>query len=329
MIVGGCSDYGEIGLLVKDSFVGLMRSALLWVSQNQQLRESLPRYRFFRKAVSRFMPGEEVEDALGAAEKLRQYGIATILTYLGENVNDEGEAIKVAQYYSSLLDDIHARRLDCHVSPKLTQLGLDLDRELCFSNLKAIAQHAVKLNNRVWIDMESTQYTDVTLEIFRRARSEHENIGLCIQSYLYRTGDDLKSLFSLSPAVRLVKGAYAEPPEKAFQQKKDVDDNFMQLSRELLSTAGQNAAVPAFATHDHKLIQHIKREAEAMGLSKEMYEFQLLYGIRREEQIALANDGYRIRVLISYGSYWFPWYVRRLAERPANLMFVLRNLFVR
>lgn len=306
-----------------------MRSALLWVSENRQLRESLPQYRFFQRAVSRFMPGEEVEDALGAAEKLRQGGISTILTYLGENVKDEGEAIKVAHRYSRLLDDIHARGLDCHVSPKLTQLGLDLDRELCFANLIGIAKHAARLNNRVWIDMESTQHTDVTLEIFKRARSEHGNVGLCIQSYLYRTGDDLKSLLSLSPAIRLVKGAYAEPPEKAFQHKKDVDDNFMQLSRQLLNTAGQDTAVPAFATHDHKLIQFIKREAAAMGLTKETYEFQLLYGIRREEQIALANDGYRMRVLISYGSYWFPWYMRRLAERPANLMFVLRNLLVR
>jgi proline dehydrogenase len=309
--------------------MGVMRNILLWASQSQQLREALPRYRFFRNAVSRFMPGEEIEDALRAAGKLQKNRIATIITYLGENVKSDAEAIEVARHYCEVLDSIDAHGLDCHVSPKLTQLGLDLSKDLSYSNLISIIEHAQKLGNYVWIDMESTQYTDVTLELYRSARKEHHNVGLCIQSYLYRTADDLKSLLDLSPGIRLVKGAYAEPPDVAFREKKDVDDNFLLLSRQLLSGTRQNGVLPAFATHDPKLILCVKREAETMGLSKEEYEFQLLYGIQREQQMVLANEGYRIRVLISYGSYWFPWYIRRLAERPANLLFVLRNFFVR
>ena len=309
--------------------MGVTRNILLWASQSQQLREALPRYRFFRNAVSRFMPGEEIEDALRAAGELREKRIATVLTYLGENVKDEAEATKVARHYCEVLDNINARGLDCHVSPKLTQLGLDLSKELSYSHLKSIIEHAQKLRNYVWIDMESTQYTDVTLELYRWARKEYENVGLCIQSYLYRTADDLKSLLGLSPGIRLVKGAYAEPPNVAFREKRNVDANFFLLSRQLLNGTRQNGVRPAFATHDAELIQRIKREAETIGVSKEEYEFQLLYGIQREQQMALANEGYRIRVLISYGSYWFPWYMRRLAERPANLVFVLRNLLVR
>jgi len=309
--------------------MGVTRNILLWASQSQQLREALPRYRFFRNAVSRFMPGEEIEDALRAAGELREKRIATVLTYLGENVKDEAEATKVARHYCEVLDSINARGLDCHVSPKLTQLGLDLGKDLSYSNLKSVIEHAQKLRNYVWIDMESTQYTDVTLELYRWARKEYENVGLCIQSYLYRTADDLKSLLGLSPGIRLVKGAYAEPPNVAFREKRNVDANFFLLSRQLLNGTRQNGVRPAFATHDAELIQRIKREAETIGVSKEEYEFQLLYGIQREQQMALANEGYRIRVLISYGSYWFPWYMRRLAERPANLVFVLRNLLVR
>jgi len=309
--------------------MGVMRKILLWASQSQRLREMLPRYRFFRNAVSRFMPGEEIEDALIAAGELREKRITTVLTYLGENVKDEAEAIKVARYYCEVLDNINARGLDCYVSPKLTQLGLDLSKDLSYSNLISIIEHAQKLRNYVWIDMESTQYTDVTLELYRCAQKEHQNVGLCIQSYLYRAADDLNSLLGSSTGIRLVKGAYAEPPDVAFPRKKDVDANFLLLSKQLLSGARQNGMLPAFATHDPELIRCIKHEAETIGLSKEEYEFQLLYGIQREQQMALANEGYRIRVLIAYGSYWFPWYMRRLAERPANLFFVLRNIFIR
>ncbi|MFQ5797909.1 MAG: proline dehydrogenase family protein [Bacteroidota bacterium] len=306
--------------------MGITRSILLWGSRSQQLREILPRYRFVRKAVSRFMPGEEIGAALEAAEILRENGIASILTHLGENVTEETEADQITRHYREVLDHVRTRGLDCQISVKLTQLGLDLSPELGYTNLRSIADHAAGLQNFVWIDMEASAYTDLSLELFRRARSEYPNIGICLQSYLYRTAHDLDTLLPLSPAIRLVKGAYAEPESVAFQKKKDVDANFLALATQLLGKARQDGVWPVFATHDRGLIRRLQEETATIGLSKEASEFQMLYGIRREDQIRLARESYRVRVLISYGTAWFPWYMRRLAERPANVLFVLRNL---
>jgi len=306
--------------------MGIMRSILLWGSRSQQLREMLPRYRFVRKAVSRFMPGEEIGAALEAAEILRENGIASILTHLGENVTEEAEADQITRHYREVLDHASTRALDCQISVKLTQLGLDLSPELGYTNLRSIVEHAAELQNFVWVDMEGSSYTDLTLELFRRARSEYPNVGICLQSYLYRTAHDLDGLLSLSPAIRLVKGAYAEPGSVAFQKKKDVDANFLALAKQLLGKARQDGVLAAFATHDRRLIRRIEEETATIGLSKEASEFQMLYGIRRGDQIRLARESYRVRVLISYGTAWFPWYMRRLAERPANVLFVLRNL---
>ena len=306
--------------------MGIMRSILLWGSRSQQLREMLPRYRFVRKAVSRFMPGEEIGAALEAAEILRENGIASILTHLGENVTEETEADQITRHYREVLDHERTRALDCQISVKLTQLGLDLSPELGYTNLRSIVAHAAELQNFVWVDMEGSAYTDLTLELFHRARSEYPNVGICLQSYLYRTAHDLDGLLSLSPAIRLVKGAYAEPGGVAFQKKKDVDANFLALAKQLLGKARQDGVLPAFATHDRGLIRRIQEETATIGLSKEASEFQMLYGIRRDDQIRLARESYRVRVLISYGTAWFSWYMRRLAERPANVLFVLRNL---
>lgn len=306
--------------------MAILRSLLLAGSQSRCLRNRLPRCRFMRNAVSRFMPGEEIDDALRAAQELKETGIRTILTHLGENVTDAQEAERVTNHYLDVLDRIPALGLPTEVSVKLTQLGLDLDKELCYANLAKINERAGP-KSTVWIDMEASQYVSVTLELYRRVRSVNPTAGVCLQAYLYRTADDLASLLPLGAAIRLVKGAYKEPPDRAFPKKKSVDENFFDLSKQLLGDPARGAGVrAAIATHDCKLIRRIIEHATAMGLSKDGFEFQMLYGIQRAEQVRLANEGWRSVVLIAYGSYWFPWYMRRLAERPANVWFVARNL---
>jgi len=307
--------------------MGVMRSILLAGSQNTWLRECLPRYGFMRKAVARFMPGEEIGDALSAARQLQEIGITTVLTRLGENVTDTKEAESVTEHYLSVLDQINSQGLPTEVSVKLTQLGLDLDKELCYANLARINARAGP-KSTVWIDMEASNYVDVTLELFRRVHTNHPKAGVCLQAYLYRTAQDLATLIPLGAAIRLVKGAYKEPPDRAFPKKQSVDENFFTLSKQLLSEEARRADVrAAIATHDTHLIRRIADFAAAQGLSKDRYEFQMLYGIQRAEQIRLARGGWRSVVLVAYGSYWFPWYMRRLAERPANVFFVLRNIF--
>ena len=303
------------------------RSTLLWISANPTLRRELPKLRFIRNAVTRFMPGEELSDAIAAAKKLQKENIDTIFTHLGENITEEQESRDVTDHYIHQLRQIHANGLDTYASVKLTQLGLDISDDLCLTNLKAIARTAKEVNTMVWIDIEQSHYVDRTIMIYRRAHAEFSNIGLCLQAYLMRTYKDLEELIPISPAVRLVKGAYKEPPNIAFHNKSDVDRNFFILSRMMLENVKAHRVFPGIATHDQELIRAITAEADRLGLSKNDYEFQLLYGIQMQEQRRLAEEGYRIRCLISYGSFWFPWYVRRLAERPANVWFVLKNIF--
>lgn len=306
---------------------GLMRSTLLWASENRWLRERVPRYRFVRRSVARFMPGEELSDAIRAARGLEAKGLGTVFTKLGENIADASEAAAVTTHYLEVLEQARAAGLATEVSVKLTQLGLDLSPDLAYANLEKIIQRA-GAGSIVWIDMESSRYVDRTLDIFRRARAAFSNVGVCLQAYLYRAAQDLESLIPLGAAVRLVKGAYLEPPETAYPRKKDVDENFFALSRRLLSREGRAAGVKAaIATHDTNLIRRIEALASEDGVSKNDFQFQMLYGIQRAEQLRLAEDGWRSAVLIAYGAYWYPWYVRRLAERPANCWFVLRNMF--
>jgi proline dehydrogenase len=303
-----------------------MRAVLLGASQNRWLRERAPRYRFARRTVTRFMPGETANDALEAAEALRAHSISAVFTHLGENINEAPAAVRATDEYITLLDQIHARGLDSEISVKLTQLGLDLSSAKCYANLKRIVEHAGP-NNTVWIDMEASRYVDITLELHRRARTAFPNVGICLQAYLHRTAHDIAALMPLAPAIRLVKGAYRESADIAYSEKKDVDAHFFAHARTLLGEPARRAGVrTAIATHDRELIRRITEFTAQIGVAKEEYEFQMLYGIQRPELVRLKRDGYRARILIAYGAYWFPWFMRRLAERPANVWFAVRNL---
>jgi proline dehydrogenase len=307
--------------------MGLMRRSLLVASQSQWLRERAPRYAFMRRTVTRFMPGEDANDALAAAERLAQNRIATVLTHLGENIADRAEADGVARHYLELNERIQSAKLPAEISVKLTQLGLDLDPEFCFGHVANLIEHTPE-GKTLWIDMEQSPYVDVTLDLYRRARERVRNVGVCVQAYLYRTIKDIEKLISIGGSVRLVKGAYNEPAEIAFPKKSDVDENYFQLAQMLLGAEARRTGVrAAIATHDRALIQRICDWAAGQNLSKEQLEFQMLYGIQRAEQLRLAREGCRMGVLISYGSYWFPWFMRRLAERPANMLFLARNFF--
>ena len=310
--------------------MSMMRNMLLKASENSWLRQRAPRYAFVRRSVERFLPGEKLDDALAAAARLAQSRIDTLLTHLGENVSDRAEAESVTAHYLGVLDRIRASALPSEISVKLTQLGLDLDREFCYANLEQLIRHAQQSapGRVVWIDMEHSPYVDSTLELYRRARKLCANVGVCVQAYLYRTEKDLDSLISMGAAVRLVKGAYNEPSEIAFPKKLDVDDNYFHLAQRLLSPEARRAGVrAALATHDLKLIARIAQWSAAQGIPANQTEFAMLYGIQRNEQLRLAREGYRVSVLISYGSFWFPWFMRRLAERPANVLFLARNMF--
>jgi proline dehydrogenase len=308
--------------------MGLMRTALLAGSQSRWLRERAMRRRFVRRAVSRFMPGEEVEDALAAASALRPRGLLAVLTRLGENVTEEAEADAVAAHYTDLLARVQAEKGAVEISVKPTQLGLDLDEERCAARLLALAARAEAAGNYVWVDMEQTGYVDATLRLVRRARARHPGVGVCLQSYLRRTAADLEALLPSGAGVRLVKGAYNEPSERAFPDKADVDRSYFELARRLLAAGASGAGVrTVFGTHDRRLIESICAHGGTRGLAPSAFEFHLLYGIQRAEQERLVAQGRPVRVLISYGAYWFPWYMRRLAERPANVLFVARSLF--
>ncbi|MHB8655134.1 MAG: proline dehydrogenase family protein [Terriglobia bacterium] len=307
--------------------MAVMRSFFLFCSQNKWMRKHATRYGFVRRAVSRFMPGETVSDALASALSLQGQSIGTVFTLLGENVSDPAEAERVTAHYLDVLRRIRETGLRTEVSVKLTQLGLDLSPELCHANVKQIIEQA-GAGSVVWIDMEASNYVDATIELYRRARQAYPNVGICLQAYLYRTAKDIANLLPLGPAIRLVKGAYQEPAAVAYPRKKDVDENYFALAKQMLSDDARAVGLrAAFATHDRKLIQRIIDDAELKKMGKDSFEFQMLYGIQREEQLRLAREGWKSIVLIAYGSFWFPWYMRRLAERPANILFVLRNLF--
>ncbi|HEY3216397.1 MAG TPA: proline dehydrogenase family protein [Candidatus Eisenbacteria bacterium] len=307
--------------------MNLLRSALIAGSQNAWLRKQASRRRSLRRAVSRFMPGETLDDALRAAGALRDLGMGAILTHLGENVRGRAEAEAVTRHYFEVIERVRAMELDAEISVKLTQLGLDVSPDLAHDNLARVASCAQPLGNRVWIDMESSAYTDTTLVALRHVRGSRANVGVCLQSYLRRTASDLEALLPLGVPIRLVKGAYDEPPRLAFRSKRQVDESFMALAARLLSDEARRAGVWfAAATHDPKLIRRVEALAASQGVAKTAYEFAMLYGVQRAEQLRLARAGCRLRVLISYGAYWFPWYMRRLAERPANVLFAVRSL---
>ncbi len=304
-----------------------MRGLLLASSQSAWLRRRATRSTFVRRAVSRFMPGETLDHALRAATALRAEGLSAILTHLGENVADRAEADAVACHYLEMLERLRTAGLDAEVSVKLTQLGLDLSPDVACGHAAALAARAAEQCSRFWIDMEGSAYTAVTLDIYRRLRAQHPNVGVCLQSYLRRTDADLETLIRLGAAIRVVRGAYREPTSVAYQSKREVDESFYRLCVRLLSPdARQAGAWLAVGTHDPRLIRRIEAHTAGAGGPRNSFEFAMLYGIGRIEQGRLARAGWRVRVLISYGTYWFPWYMRRLAERPANLLFALRNV---
>jgi proline dehydrogenase len=307
--------------------MALMRSILLAASQNRWLRENAVNYPFVRRSVSRFMPGESLDAAMEAARGLEKKQIASVFTNLGENVKDRAEALQVTEHYLEVLRRIHDSGLNTEVSVKLTQLGLDLSPAFCFENLdRIIAQE--KKSATVWVDMEASPYVDATLDIYKQALGKYPNVGICLQAYLYRTQKDVEALLPLRPSIRLVKGAYKEPPEIAYPKKQDVDENYFSLAGTMMAAqAAGRCSRAAFGTHDVKLIRRLADHSAQNAFPKRDFEVQMLYGIQREEQERLAREGYRSAVLVAYGTYWYPWFVRRLAERPANLWFMARNLF--
>jgi proline dehydrogenase len=305
--------------------VGLARSLLLRASRSQWLARQMRDRAFVRRAVRRFMPGEDLPSALAAAQDLSRTKIGSVLTELGEQVTNPGEAQAVRDHYLDVLARIKERRLDAHISIKLTHLGLDIDRENCFRHIAALATRSAEVGTRIWIDMEESRYVDVTLDLFRRAQAGRPNVGVCLQAYLRRTPADLESLLPLKPAIRLVKGAYNEPAEVAFPSKRDVDEQYFRLASRLLEHVG-DGALPVFGTHDMRLVRRLGDQAAGVGLDPGSCEFHMLYGIGTGDQQALARAGHTVRVLISYGTAWFAWYMRRLAERPANVWFVVRNI---
>jgi proline dehydrogenase len=307
--------------------MSLLRQALLAGSTSPWLREHATKYPFVRRSVTRFMPGEQPADALRAAASLAERGIGTMLTHLGENLTAAAEAEAVTAHYLALLEKIAAVGLDAQISVKPTQLGLDLDRGLCERNLGQIVECVERLGSFVWIDMESSPYVDPTIALYRAARARTERIGVALQAYLLRTARDIETLIPIGAAIRIVKGAYLEPPEIAFTRKADTDASYFRLCTRLLSGEAQEAGVRLqIATHDTTLVDQITAWIAGHDVSPSQYELAMLYGIGPEQQLRLAREGRRLRVLISYGDYWFPWFMRRLAERPANMWFVVRNL---
>jgi proline dehydrogenase len=308
--------------------MSLARKALLAGSTNAWLRERATKTPFVRRSVSRFMPGETMDDALRAAGELKGERITTILTRLGENITRIEEAEEVMQHYLELLDKVASAGLDAHVSIKPTQLGLDQDVALCRKNLERLIERTERHGNFLWIDMESSAYVDPTLELFRYGRARTPRIGLALQAYLFRTAQDLEALVPLGSAVRIVKGAYLEPPSVAYPKKSDVDENFYHLCVRLMQPdAIGSGCLLHIATHDMTLVDRLSGWIAEAKIPQSAYEFAMLYGIQRGQQHRLAREGRRLRVLISYGEYWFPWYMRRLAERPANVWFVVKNMF--
>lgn len=264
------------------------------------------------------MPGESVDDAFRAANEFARDGLGTVFTELGERVTNAGEADAVRDHYLSVLDRIHRESVPTHISVKLTHLGLEIDRAACIARVAALAKRAEDFGSYFWIDMEESNYVDATLDVYRAVRAQHEKVGICLQAYLRRTPADVESLLKIKPSVRLVKGAYREPPEIAYPKKKDTDQAYFDLSVRLL----EGGAFTVLGTHDTALITRIRERAPSND-----YEVHMLYGIQSAAQRMLAANGVNVRVLISYGTHWYPWYVRRLAERPANVWFVVKNMF--
>jgi proline dehydrogenase len=305
------------------------RTVILAAAQNKWLKERASRYRFVRKSVSRFMPGESLDDAVAAAHRLHARGLGTVFTHLGENIADAGEAESVVAHYLKVLERIRIENLATEISVKPTQLGLDFSPSLCAQNLRRLLA-AESPERTLWIDMESSPYVDATLTLYRGALADHPNCGVCLQAYLNRTPEDIAELMPQSPSIRLVKGAYREAANIAVQEKQGIDARYLELAQKLLAAQKAGSLRRAIlATHDPRLIEQIKNFVTHEGIPRQQTEVQMLYGIQRELQQQLAVEGWKSSVLVAYGTHWYAWFMRRLAERPANLWLVLRNIGAR
>jgi len=302
------------------------RKILLAASKSEFLARQASNRGFAKRAVKKFMPGEAPEDALDAAAVLSREGRGTVFTKLGENLTRLDEAEAVRDHYLGFFDQIRERGIPGHVSVKPTQLGLDLSRDACAEHLRVLAAKAQATGSMLWIDMEDSSYVDRTLQLYTELAPAYPSAGLCIQAYLKRTPADLERLFAVKPVVRIVKGAYAEPPHIAFAAKRDTDMAFFDLSVRMLESAAKGGCLPVFGTHDIPLLARISKRAADMGVADGKYEIHMLYGIRDADQRRLRTEGRVVRTLISYGSSWYKWYLRRLAERPANVWFVVRSV---
>ncbi len=305
--------------------MGVARSAILWAADNAWLREHLPRCRFVRRSVARFMPGETLGDALGAAGRLAERNLPAMFTALGENVTDLAEAKRVTEHYLDVYDRIAESGLDIEVSVKPTHLGMELDPGAALANLEELAVKAEARSNWLWLDMESERFLDGTLELYRELRAGHPNLGICLQAYLKRTADDVDGLMPLDPTIRLVKGAYRESEHLVFRSRDVIDEAYRRLALLILARKGPHGRL-ALGTHDVDLIRMIETNAG----SRDAFEVHMLFGIRQADLLRMVADGYVARSLIAYGSYWYPWFMRRIAEKPVeNTLLALRNVLAR
>lgn len=294
---------------------------MLALADNRAIHNLIVTNGVFRRMALRFVAGETLDQAIEAVQKLPKGARAT-LDYLGENVHTAEEADQACRIYLDIFDAITRSGVDSNASIKLTQMGLDIDPDLCVRNMRRVLDKAAETQNFVRIDMEGSAYTQITLDVFSQLWQTHKNVGVVIQSYLYRSEQDVNTINQMGARVRLCKGAYAEPPEVAFPAKSDTDANYRRLSERLLT----QGTYPGIATHDESMIEHVKSFAKANGIANDRFEFQMLYGIRRQKQEQLLGEGHNLRVYVPFGAQWYPYFMRRLAERPANLMFFLNSL---
>ncbi|HVO57778.1 MAG TPA: proline dehydrogenase family protein [Dongiaceae bacterium] len=301
----------------------MLRSTLLRLSESKGFARWVTSNRTTRRMSHRFVAGEELDQALSAARVCNDRGMLVSLDYLGENVATTGDAQRARDAYLEVFDRIAAEKLNANVSCKLTQLGLDLSAEFCEGQVLSIVERAAAYNNFLRVDMEGSLYTARTIDVVKRVRVQNAAIGTVVQAYLYRTEQDIRDLLAYGCRIRLCKGAYKEPPQVAFPKKQDVDANYVKLMSMLLPSGVYHG----IATHDPKMIAATIRFAAERQISKDQFEFQMLYGVRTDLQQRLVRDGFRLRIYIPYGRDWFPYFMRRLAERPANLGFFVRNFF--
>jgi proline dehydrogenase len=308
--------------------MSILRDAFLAMSTNETLHKFIVNFPLSRRVSRRFVAGESLDEAIAVVKKLNAQGLRVTFDHLGESVTSEREAREAKDDYLRALDAIATNQVQSQVSVKLTQMGLDLSADVCLDNLRQILGKAKQSGTFVTIDMEDSKHTQTTLNIFKTLREEFDNVGIVIQSYLYRSEADIIALRALGANVRLCKGAYKEPAEVAFPEKTDVDANYRKLTQVFLQANGKaNSAYLDLATHDEKIIAWAKEFTTTNHIARDRFEFQMLYGIRADLQRQLAREGYTMRVYVPYGTHWYPYFMRRLAERPANVIFLVSNLF--